>query len=98
MPTIRVSKKNVKIKLGVGSVYPTLENLRVRPSGQEQKFTHPNSYGYDEVIVEEVESDILEVTPKVEKQTFNGLFGTVIVDAMSVPVEQWYAKEVETWI
>ena len=97
MPTIRTSKKNVKIKLGVSSVYPTLENLRVKPSGQEQIFTHPNSYGYDEVVVEAVASDVLDVVPTVEKQTFNGLFGTVNVEGLKVPVEQWYREIREYW-
>lgn len=98
MPTIRVRKKDVKIKIGANSVYPALEDLRVKPSGQEQIFTHPNSYGYDEVIVEEVASDTLDVIPSEEKQTFNGLFGTVNVEGLKVPVEQWYTKEAETWI
>lgn len=97
MPTIKVSKKDVKIKLGVSSVYPALEDLIVKPSGQQQVFEHLNSYGYDKVTVEAVASDILEVVPKVEKQTFEGLFGTVIVDEMKVPIEQWYIEEVETW-
>lgn len=32
-------------------IYPALENLEVTPSGKEQIFNHPNSYGYDVVTV-----------------------------------------------
>ena len=36
-------------------IYPALENLNIKPSEVQQIFKHPNSYGYDEVIVEAVE-------------------------------------------
>lgn len=98
MTRIVVNKKRIVIKENVSKMYPALENLNVKSSGQQQVFNHPNSYGYDEVVVEAVESDVLDVIPTVEKQTFNGLFGTVNVEGLKVPSEQWYVKEVEEWI
>lgn len=97
MPTIKVSKKDVKIKLGANSVYPALEDLTIKPSGETQIFNHPNSYGYDIVTVSPVESDVLDIIPSFENQIFKGLFNTVNVNAMNVPSEQWYVEEVETW-
>lgn len=82
----------------ITKIYPELENLEIKPSGQEQIFKHPNSYGYDKVTVSAVESDTLNVVPKTEKQVFKGLFGVVNVEELKVPVEQWFEKEVETWI
>ena len=97
MTNIVVNKKHIDIIQNAKKIYPSLENLNVKPSGIKQIFNHPNSYGYDEVIVEEVASDTLNVIPTIEKQTFNGLFGTVNVEGLKVPIEQWYVKEVETW-
>ena len=98
MARIDVNKKRIMIKENVSKMYPALENLNVKPSGQQQIFNHPNSYGYDEVVVEAVASDTLDVIPTTEKQIFNGLFGTVNVEGLKVPIEQWYVKEVEEWI
>ena len=97
MTNIIVNKKHIDIIQNAKKIYPSLENLNVKPSGVKQIFNHPNSYGYDEVIVEEVASDTLNVIPTIEQQTFNGLFGTVNVEGLKVPIEQWYVKEVETW-
>lgn len=85
------------IEMDIQKIYPKLEDLEIKPSGQEQIFKHPNSYGYDTIIVSPVASDTLNVIPKSEKQVFKGLFGTVNVEELTVPVEQWYAKECETW-
>lgn len=35
-------------------IYPSLENLEVTPSKEQQVFNHKNSYGYDSVIVEPI--------------------------------------------
>lgn len=40
--------------------YPELENLEVNPSAEKQVFNHPNSYGYDEVVVKGVTSEVDE--------------------------------------
>ncbi len=70
MPTIKVSKKDVKINLGVSSVYPALEDLTVYPRSFEQKFNHPNSYGYDEITVEPIDIKLQnkEVKPSTSEQ------------------------------
>lgn len=86
-----------EIQVDIIKIFPELENLEIKPSGQQQVFTHPNSYGYDNVIVSAVASDILNVVPKTEKQVFEGLFGIVNVEELKVPVEQWYKKESEIW-
>lgn len=98
MKAILKTTPKLTAKLNKIKEYPLLENLNIKPSGQQQVFNHPNSYGYDEVIVEAVASDTLDIIPTTEKQTFNGLFGTVNVEGLKVPVEQWYVKEVKEWI
>lgn len=55
MAKIIVNKKNIDIIVNAKKIFPTLENLKVTPSGKEQIFNHPNSYGYDEVIVEAID-------------------------------------------
>lgn len=49
-------------------IYPELENLTVTPSGEQQIFNHPNSYGYDEVIVEAVEDLPDDLTEELTEQ------------------------------
>ena len=103
---VKISIKNVSLKkkiniknveLGIKKVFPELEDLEITPSGFEQKFNHTNSYGYDEITVKAVASDVIDITPTFEKQTAKGLFNTVNVEAMKVPSEQWYKKEAEIW-
>ena len=48
------------IKLGIKKVYPELENLEITPRAFEQKFNHPNSYGYDEITVKAMEVNLQE--------------------------------------
>ena len=98
--TIKPAKIGIDFK--TQKVYPELENLEITPSGKEQKFNHPNSYGYDEITVKEVSSDILEVTPSKENQKFEGLYNTVNISKIpdeykKLEQEQWYTKEVEKW-
>ena len=90
------------VKLGGKKVYPELENIEITPSGKEQKFNHPNSYGYDEITVKAVESDALEVTPTEENQKFEGLYNTVNIskipdEYVKFNEETWYEKEVQSW-
>ena len=84
MAKIIVNKKNIVIKQNATKIYPSLENLTVIPTGEQQVFNHPNSYGYDEVVVEAVESEILNITPKEETQSYKGLYGEVNVDKINV--------------
>lgn len=49
-------------------VYPELENLEINPNGEEQVFTHPDSYGYDTVTVLPAELQEKEVIPTKETQ------------------------------
>lgn len=53
----------------VVEVFPTLENLEVTPNENKQEFNHPNSYGYDKVIVNAVNLQNKEVMPTKEQQT-----------------------------
>lgn len=95
--TISVKKKiNIgDIKIGTKKIYPTLENLRVTPSGKIQEFKHPNSYGYDGVIVNAVESKELEIMPSTEEQINEGLFKKVIVAGDSNLIPENINQEVE---
>ena len=59
--------------------FPTLENLSITPTTEEQVFNHEDSYGYDEVRVEAVQGKSLEVTPSNEEQSFSDLYTNVKV-------------------
>lgn len=79
----RVSDKGkVKGKLSnpILNHYPDLENLEITPSGYEQKFNHPDSYGYDEITVKAVDSEELKITPSITEQVKEGLYKKVTVD------------------
>ena len=91
------AKSTIKGKVGVGveRIYPTLENLSVTPSSEEQVFNHPNSYGYDEVRVGAVQGKSLEVTPSTEEQTFNDLYTNVKVQGDEDLVATNIKKDVE---
>ena len=93
------SKQTLKGQLNnaILNVYPELEDLEIIPSGFEQKFNHPNSYGYNIIKVSPVASNVINIVPSLEKQQHQGLFNTVNVEAMKVPQEQWYTKECEIW-
>lgn len=74
-----IIKTPLKIKgvLKTSKIYPVLEDLTVIPSGDKQVFNHSNSYGYDNVIVEAVETEQLDITPNTENQEFTGLYSKV---------------------
>lgn len=74
------AKKDIQGNMKGEKVYPVLENLEITPSGVEQNFNHPNSYGYDKVKVNAVASDTLDVTPSEQQQQFVGLYGSVNID------------------
>ena len=57
------------INSGIEKVYPELEDLEVTPNENKQEFNHPNSYGYDKVVVNAVNLQNKEVTPSKEQQT-----------------------------
>lgn len=61
----------------IEKIYPQLENLEVNPSAEKQVFNHPNSYGYDEVVVNAIAGDTLEITPSKEEQSFSGVYTEV---------------------
>lgn len=58
---IDISDKVIEIK-------PTLDNLVVTPSEEEQVFKHPNSYGYDEVRVKAIEGVKEDLTTELTEQ------------------------------
>ena len=51
----RIPSNKIIIKESITKIYPSLENLNIVPSKQEQVFEHENSYGYDKVTVEPIE-------------------------------------------
>ena len=83
MIKVKVNKKKIKIISNLAKMYPKLENLTVTPTSEQQTFTHPNSYGYDEVVVNAVETETLNITPKEVEQNFVGLYGEVNVDKIN---------------
>lgn len=92
MTNIIVNKKHIDIIQNAKKIYPSLENLNIKPSGVEQNFKSEKYYGYDEVTVEAVESDTLNVIPTEEEQQITGLFG--IVNVEPIP-EEYVVPEVE---
>ena len=69
MPTIKVSKKDVKIKLGANSVYPELEKISVKSKPNEQ-LIKPTKYGFSEITVEplDIKLQSKEIEPSTEIQ------------------------------
>ena len=67
------------LNVGIERVYPTLEDITITPTAEKQVFNHENSYGYDEVTVEAVETENLEVIPSAETQVNEGLYNKVTV-------------------
>lgn len=49
-------------------IYPQLEDLTITPSREQQIFNHPNSYGYDNVIVEAIEDFPEDLTSELTEQ------------------------------
>lgn len=56
------------IELDVVKEYPYLENLEITPTAGQQIFTHPDSYGYDEVKVDAINLQDKSVTPTQAQQ------------------------------
>ena len=78
MAVLKVKKKKVIIKQNATRVYPTLEDLEITPSREEQNFKS-TKYGYDNIKVNAIESNELEIKPGVENQEFNGMYHSVKV-------------------
>ena len=70
MAKIIVNKKNIDIIINAKKIFPTLENLEITPRAFEQKFNHPNSYGYNEITVNPIDINLQnkEVTPTTSEQ------------------------------
>lgn len=67
-----------KLNSGIIHEYPELENLEITPSMEEQHFKS-EKYGYNNVIVNAIESKELNVTPNVTEQVKEGLYNKVTV-------------------
>ena len=79
---------SIGMDISAQKVYPSLEDLEVTPSSVEQEFTHPDSYGYDHVVVKAVASDDLDITPTTESQQYVGLYGKVDVGAVTSSIDE----------
>lgn len=75
-------------------VYPELEDLRIKPSNEEQVFKHPDSYGYDEIFVERVDGDELTIIPTTEEQINEGLFDKIIVEKVTSDIDKNIRPEI----
>ena len=78
----------VVLEEAIEKVYPQLENLEVVPSAEKQVFNHPNSYGYDEVVVNAIAGDTLEITPSKEEQSFNGVYTEVKAKGVTSEIDE----------
>lgn len=79
---------NFSMDVGIKELYPPIENLEVNPSGQKQVFNHENSYGYDIVTVNAIETEQLDITPTKEEQNFSGIYDNVKVGAVTSEVDE----------
>lgn len=70
-----------KLNNPVEYIYPELEDLTITPSTEQQTFKS-NKYGYNNVTVNAVKGELLEITPTMEEQQFNGLYDIVNVKAI----------------
>ncbi len=67
----------------VQEVYPKLENVEVTPTLKEQTIK-PKEYGFSEVFVKAIETEDLNIKPKTEQQTFEGIYKNVNVDKINL--------------
>lgn len=74
------TKHEIRGEIQATKIYPKLENLTVTPTNNIQSFNHPDSYGYDNVVIKAIEGETLNVTPKKEDQVFDGIYTEVIVE------------------
>ena len=84
---ITFKKPSLEVGFEAQKVYPALEPLTVTPSEKKQAFNHPNSYGYDEVIVNEVQGEELSVTPTTEEQINEGVYTKVIINPVTADID-----------
>ena len=77
-----VTKHEIRGEVQITKVYPELENLTVTPTKKIQSFRHPNSYGYDNVVVKAIDCEPLSVVPQKENQVFDGMYDKVNVKAI----------------
>lgn len=84
---IKPNEFEIDLENVIKEVYPQLENLEVTPTSSEQVFNHPDSYGYDEVVVNAVETEELNITPSKETQSFDGLYNKIEVEAVTNEID-----------
>lgn len=83
-----------KLNSGIIHEYPELENLEITPSIKEQHFKS-EKYGYNNVVVNAIESKELNVTPGVTEQVKEGLYNKVTVAGDSNLIPENIAKDIE---
>lgn len=89
---IKNQADDFNIKFEANKVYPELENLKVKPSLEQQDFKS-EKYGYDEVIVEPIEAENLSVIPSVEEQRFKGIFKDINVKPVTADIDKNIQEE-----
>lgn len=65
---------NLSMDVGIKEIYPPIENLEVTPTKEQQVFTHENSYGYDEVVVNAIPDEYIipeGMLPITENKTYD---------------------------
>ena len=68
-------------KLNNAVIYPELESLIVNPSNEKKEYK-PSKYGFNNVIVNAIQSEELNIVPSTEEQIFEGLYNKVSVEAV----------------
>lgn len=81
-------EKEITLENEGSIIYPSLENLEVNPTNEQQVFNHENSYGYDKVTVNAIETDQLDITPTKEEQNFSGIYDNVKVNAVTSEIDE----------
>lgn len=83
---INIKEPKLKASLNIQKIYPSLEDLEVTATTQEQVFTHPNSYGYDIVTVNPISINLQDktVTPSTSSQTITADEGYTALENVTV--------------
>lgn len=96
---IKPNEFEIELENVIKEVYPSLENLEVTPSVNEQVFNHENSYGYDEVKVKAIQDDNLiseNIKNDVEILGVKGTFvGSIYTPRIKISFSNYKGEELD---
>lgn len=84
---VNIDSSELNVKIGTEKINPVLENLEINPSTEQQEYNHPNSDGYNEVIVNAIKGESIDINPSVDSQYFTGLYDAINVNAVTSNID-----------